>query len=235
MMNNIFNRSDIKHSIFADDCAIWSTKSSVTLCTKALQLALNNITAWTNTWNLKLSAPKSRAMLFCNKRSPQIPNLLLANQPLEFVNTHRFLGITLDRQLTFCQHIYELKERCQRALCLLTVAAAHKGGADYSTLRLLYISLIRSKLDYGSFLFSSTAPSTLLILDRIQYAASQIILGALQNTQVKSLEAEANLQPLSIRRQYLLTTYAARVLPIQNHPVRKMLLEYYPFNFYQHQ
>ncbi len=233
MINDIFNTSDIKYSLFADDCAIWSTKSSITLCTNALQMALNNITAWTNTWNMKMSAPKSKAMLFCNNRSPQIPTLLLANQPLEFVNTHRFLGIILDRRLTYRQHILELKERCQRALRLLTVVSAHKWGADFSTLRHLYISLIRSKLDYGSFLFISTAATTLTILDRIQYAASRIILGALRCTQVKSLEAEADLQPLSLRRRYLLTTYATRVLPIQAHPVRKMLLDYYPYNFYQ--
>jgi ribonuclease HI len=61
------------------------------------------------------------------------------------------------------------------------------------------------------------------------------MLGALWCTQVKALEAEADLQPLSLHRRYLLSTYAARVLPIENHPLRKMLLEYYPFNFYQEQ
>jgi hypothetical protein len=59
-------------------------------------MALNNITGWTNTWNIKMSAPKSKAMLFCYNRSSQIPTLLLENQPLEFVNTHQFLGIIKD-------------------------------------------------------------------------------------------------------------------------------------------
>ena len=98
---------------------------------------------------------------------------------------------------------------------------SQRWGADYTTLRRLYTSLILSKLDYGSFLYASAAPSLLLHLDRVQYAACRIILGALRCTPVYKLEAEADLMPLATRRRQLLSlygNYGCRVLSIPSHP-----------------
>ena len=55
-------------------------------------------------------------------------------------------------------------------------------GASYDTLRQAYTTLIRPKLDYGSFLFETAANSTLKELDRVQNAAIRIALGALAPT-----------------------------------------------------
>jgi ribonuclease HI len=52
---------------------------------------------------------------------------------------------------------------------------------------------------------------------------------------VAALEAEANLMPLAIRRKAYLTRYVSRILTVRDHPVRNLILEYYPFNFYQTQ
>ena len=105
---------------------------------------------------------------------------------------------------------------------------SQRWGVDYTTLRRLYTSLILFKLDYGSFLYASAAPSLLLHLDRIQYAACRIILGALRCTPVYKLEAEADLMPLATRRRQLLSLYGCRVLSIPSHPVWQILLHYFP-------
>ena len=86
--------------------------------------------------------------------------------------------------------------------------------------------MILPKLDYDSFLYGTASPSNLVLLDRIQYSASRIILGALRCTPVNALESEADVMPLKVRRRKLLTSYAVKILSIRDHPVRALLYDY---------
>lgn len=237
MLDDMFRSCppEVSYSIYADDCSLWIRGADVAACARSIQLALDAVGRWSRAWGLTFSTSKSKAMLFTRRRSFTPPPLTLYGTPLSYTNTHRFLGITLDRGYTFRPHITALRDRCVRDLRLLRIASAHGWGADFPTLRTLYTHLTLSKLDYASFLFSPAAPSTLLILDRVQYAAARIMLGALRCTPVISLEAEAHLMPLALRRRYLLLQYTSRVLCLPHHPVRRLLLDFYHYQFYRTQ
>ena len=86
----------------------------------------------------------------------------------------------------------------------------HDWGGDRATLKLMYTSLIRSKLDYASFLFSNAADCHLKKLDQIQYKAIRIITGNYQCTMLDNLEAEINLLPLALRRRQLTLNFLAK-------------------------
>ncbi|GFY09324.1 reverse transcriptase domain-containing protein [Trichonephila clavipes] len=64
------------------------------------------------------------------------------------------------------------------------------------------IALIRSKLDYGSVVYSSACKSLLKILDPV-HQAPRLCLGAFRTSPVESLYAEAYEPPLDLRRKYL--------------------------------
>ena len=87
-------------------------------------------------------------------------------------------------------------------------------------------------MDYGSFLYSTAAPSYKK-LNRIQYAACWVILGALRCTSVDCLEAEAGILPLKYRRTELLIKYTIRTLCVILHPFAEAYSRYYPFEFYK--
>ena len=105
-------------------------------------------------------------------------------------------------------------------------------GSDLQVLRMLYTSLILSKLDYASFIYRNAAPSNLIKLNRIQYAGARIILGALKCTPTHLLEAEADLMPLALRRDQMLLQYSTRVSTIPQHPVTKLIQSYFPIQEY---
>ena len=96
-----------------------------------------------------------------------------------------------------------LKAKCQKALQLLRVVAHTDWGADKSTLLKLYRSLVRSKLDYGCFIYGSARKSYLRSLDSINHLGLRLALGALRTSPVESLYVEANEAPLSLRREKL--------------------------------
>ena len=143
----------------------------------------------------------------------------------------QILGVVLDKELTWSKHVERIKARCQRDLRLMSIVSANGWGADYSTLRTLYVTLIRPKLDYGSFLYETACKSNLIKIDRIHYAALRMMLGALKCTSVEKLEVKANIILLVLRRKQLLLQYVHRAMSIPSHPFRKKLCNYYPFEF----
>ena len=106
------------------------------------------------------------------------------------------LGMTFDSRLTWIKHIQTLRAKCQNDLRLLIIISNWKWGGEALTLRNLYISLIRSKLEYGSILFDQASKTNLDMLDRVQYQACRTILGALKCTPTVKLEIEADPMPL---------------------------------------
>jgi ribonuclease HI len=221
----------VSHSLYADDGALWITGQNLTECLTTMQSALDSVVKWSHKWGLQISPLKTKAIIFTRRHTPQNLSLLLADAQLDFVASTTFLGMIFDRRLTWGPHISSLHARCSGDLRLMSVLAARKWGADFESLKRIYISLIRPKLDYSSFLYSTAAPSHLIKLDRIQYAALRIILGVLRCTPTCLLEAEANIMPLTIRRNVLLTRYTSRILSIKHHPLHTLALSYSPVFF----
>ncbi|GFR02022.1 RNase H domain-containing protein [Trichonephila clavata] len=69
-------------------------------------------------------------------------------------------------------------------------------GADRTSLLRFYRALIRSKLDYGSVVYSSACKSLLKILDPVHHQGLRLCLGAFRTSPVESLYAEAYELPL---------------------------------------
>lgn len=71
----------------------------------------------------------------------------------------------------------------------------------------LYRALIRSKLDYGCFIYGLTLKSYLKILATIHHAGLRLALGAFKTSPVESLYAETHEAPLKLTREKLALQY----------------------------
>ena len=91
-------------------------------------------------------------------------------------------------------------------------------GADQGTLLKLYRSLIRSKLDYGSFIYQSARRTYLKILNTICHEGLRLVFGAFRTSLVESLYAEANEAPTNIRSNKLATQYYAKLKLYPSNP-----------------
>ncbi|KAG5860954.1 hypothetical protein JTB14_033349 [Gonioctena quinquepunctata] len=110
------------------------------------------------------------------------PPLKLNNENLKFETSISFLGMTLDQKLNWNAHIENLISSCYRRLNLLRTLANREWGSDRQTLLMMYRTLIRSKLDYGSTAYASATNSSLKRLDTIQNSALRIDLGKQKKT-----------------------------------------------------
>ena len=228
MMNDIGEDlpASVGRSLFVDDFAIWLSASSPRFMSRQLQLAVRRLERWSLTNGLRFSAAKTVAIHFCRSRRCPEPQLgislnghVIPTQPVA-----RFLGVMLDRRLTYNYHFKVLRDRCFRSLNVLKCVARTSYGADRSTLLMLYRSLVRSKLDYACFVYDSASESSKRKLDTIHHASLRVVTGAFRTSPVTSVLAEAHEPSLALRRQLLGMRYA---LKLRQHPMHPT----YPYVF----
>ena len=142
LINDIFRGlpSNIQHSLFADDGAIWSVTDNLPKALENIQEALNTIIKWTETWGLTLSKEKTVAIIFTSKHMITHPRRLkLGTHPIQYMNTIKYLGMQFDTRLTWANHINKIVAKCQKDIQLLRIISFNKIKSDVITLKILLL------------------------------------------------------------------------------------------------
>ena len=114
-----------------------------------------------------------------------------------------FLGVILNKKLSFIPHIKYLKNKSTCVQQLLRVVAHTEWGADRQTLIKLYRTLLHSQLDYDIFVYRFARKSYLKQLNPIHHESLRLVLGAFKTSPIDSLYAKVHKAPLQIRSEKL--------------------------------
>ena len=98
-------------------------------------------------------------------------------------------------------------------------------GGDRRVLLRIYRSIVRSKLDYGCFIYGSARKSYVKQLDPIVHQGLRLALGAFRTTPVQSLYSEAAEPPLNLRRKKLALQYIIKLAQNKNNPTYKIVFK----------
>ena len=124
-------------------------------CRENLQPALDHIKKWTETWKVQMSASKCVFTTFTlnpkETNGKLLPNLFLGSEELRYDPNPVFLGITLDDQLTFSQHVERARKTMAQRAGSVAILSGKSYGSHPDTLRIAYISYFRSCWEYGAF------------------------------------------------------------------------------------
>ena len=206
-------------ALYVDDFLICYRSKHIHIIERQLQLCLNKISKWTTANGFRFSKEKTKCVHFCQLRKMHHdPELKLDDHTIPVVDQYKYLGIIFDRKLTFIPHIKHLRIKCNKAIQMLRVIAHTNWGADRKTLIKIYRTLIRSKIDYGCFIYGSARKSYLKELETIHHQGLRLALGAFSTSPVESLYTEANETPLPIRRQKLAMQYHIKLATCPSNP-----------------
>ncbi|XP_052749059.1 uncharacterized protein LOC128200254 [Galleria mellonella] len=122
----------------------------------------------------------------------------------------------MDSSLRWGTHINEICEKSYKLLNILKVLAGSSWGVHPIHLRKLYISLIRSRIDYASFLYATGAKTHLNKLNIVQNKALRICGSFIKSTPIHVMETELALPPLFVRRHWLGYKFWLRVASVSN-------------------
>ena len=132
---------------YADDLKIYSRICSTTDC-DVLQSQFNAFANWCNVNRMTLNPTKCSVITFTRKKDPILFNYQLQGATIERVSHVKDLGVILDSQLTYKQHISYVVDKASRMLGFVFRVA--KNFSDIHCLKSLYCSLVRSVLEYCS-------------------------------------------------------------------------------------
>ena len=208
----------LSFSLFADDSAMWCTTKEYEDGLQLLQSGLRKVEQWSKRNGLEFSAEKSALMIFTAYTSPPPTHLpKLNNTEIPFKSHFKFLGVTLDRKLSMNRHVKEIQTKCKRRMNLFRCITSTQTGADRSTLLRLYKTIVLPIIEYGAAMYSGGKAPALQKLEAVQNNFLRLALGAMKTSPVISLQVEANIPPLYIRRMDLVLRYYAKIQHFPEH------------------
>ena len=159
--------SKLKFYLFADDTNIFFQGNKLDKLEKTINKELKKLSLWLNANRLALNLSKTNFVIFAAKNKP-IKNvtLLLNKKAIQQTDYVKYLGVLIDSQLTFTQHITLTTKKVSRVTGLMYRI---RNCVNNKTLKMIYYSLIYPHLLYGIPIWGNadyTHTSSLLILQK---------------------------------------------------------------------
>ena len=111
-----------------------------------------------------------------------------------------------------------MRTKCNKTIQLLRTIAHPNWEGSKETLLKLYHSLIRSKLDYGCFIYGAARKTYLKELNTIHHQGLRLALGVYSTSPIESLYTEADEPPLTLRREKLALQYSTKLKSCPSNP-----------------
>ena len=133
-----------------------------------------------------------------------------------------YLGVKLDRSLTFRQHLKALRKKLSTRVALLRRFAGSGWGAGAKTLRTSALSLVYSTAEYCTPVWCRSTHTRLI--DSIIDDALRIVIGCLRPTPTEDLLVLAGIQPAEPRRLGWTLSLANRAIHDPDHVLHGQLV-----------
>jgi hypothetical protein len=136
---------------YADDTALAATPRSPSLLVVYLEAYLGRLERWLRDWRKAVKVSKSIAVLFVKAaRRVQKPRPVdFFGELIQWTETARHLGVTLDTQLTWSAHVNQLGKKAAQILGELGPLLNSISVLSVRNGVLLYKQLIRPMMDYA--------------------------------------------------------------------------------------
>ena len=200
--------SNIKSNIrlFADDTSLYLTVEDPNSAARVINADLGTIQEWADKWLVTFSPPKTKEVLFSRVRTDRNhPPLWLNGEEIERVNNHKHLGLTLEKDCSWREHIQSTISKAKKALNILRKL---KHELDRKSLETLYFTQVRPILEYADCVWVNCNQYESDNLEKVQLEAIRLITGAPRGTSHNLLYKETGIETLEKRRRdHQLTLY----------------------------
>lgn len=194
-MNDICNTSKVLNTIlFADDTTIFYSHENLSVLCDTVNNELDEVSNWFKANKLSLNAKKTNLMFLGTRHQTSTINsnctIRLDGCILDRVHEAKFLGITIDENLTWKKHIENVSRTCSRNIGVLYKVNKF---LPQSALYQLYCSLVQPYLNYGLLLWGNANKEYINKLFRIQKRALRAISNSSYLSPTKPLFEKFNL------------------------------------------
>lgn len=165
-----------------------------------LQAQVDLFADWCRLNQMVLNPSKCSTITFTRKRCPTFFSYKILGNPLTRDSFVKDLGVLLDSKLSFKNHISYLCSKASKQLGM--IFRMTKYFRDVNCLKILYLSLVRSTLEYGSVVWAPYYHNDIGRIEAIQRKFTRFALrhlGECPNYETRC--SMLHLDPLSVRRE----------------------------------
>lgn len=186
---------------FADDLGLTVQVKHFETAERILERDMGTMKRYYRKWCLRMNDGKSEVAIFHlnNQMASRKLDIHLDGEEIRFNSTPIYLGLPLDRSLTFKPALTRLSEKLKSRINLVQKLAGTDWGANGNTLRTAVLSLIYSVAEYCAPVWYRS--SHVNIVDTQLNIAMRTITGAVVSTPVPWLHVLSNIAPPHLRRQ----------------------------------
>lgn len=151
--------------LFADDLKLLMVIKDKSDCAR-LQQDIDYVAEWSRKNKLQFNVKKCSVITFSRMREPHHHEYKLEGTSIERVEKVRDLGVRLNTELTFRDHIVNVCKKSYRSLGFVLRRAS--GFTNIKAVAALYNALIRTQLEYNAVIWTPHETKYSLMLERIQ-------------------------------------------------------------------
>ena len=173
--------------MYADDTLIYFCHRDVKTIETCLNNDLASLSKWLDDNLMKANVSKTNVMLLgTSAKTSRINhiNVVMNNCTVEKVNSFKYLGVNIDANLKWNDHVSNV---CRKMCNCLGILRRIKPFVPQSSLITIYNTMFLPHLDYGIIVWSNCGHSNLSKLQKLQNTAMRIILGAPFRTHIKDM------------------------------------------------
>jgi hypothetical protein len=195
---------DISLIGFADDTNLVAFSRTATANIRQLTAAWTICAGWAAECGMAFSAEKSGLIHFTRAHRAPTEAIQLGQATIRPTEDARFLGVWVDRKLSWSAHTRHLKSRLATQKLAVSRLAAKTWGPSLPKTRQLYTAIVRSVIAYGASAFHKPTPAAgqpagpARDLQTAQNSCLRVVTGAYRATPIPCLEVEAGIPPLDL-------------------------------------
>ena len=200
-INDIVDDIGTNICLFADDTSLCQSvdRRHPELAFNILNRDLKKLVKWANLWHITFNPDKTEYVIFSNRHLPSYPSLYMGNQSLHRTSNHKHLGLTLDENMNWNEHITNTTTKANKL-----IGTMWKLGNNIPRycLEIYYVSYIRPIIEYACVCYDNMSKYQSTQLEKVQRRAAIACTKAYNRTSTEVLLGELSWPTLAQRRDY---------------------------------
>jgi len=147
--NDIPVNSNASIALFADDTLFYTKNKNHKRAIIQLQHQINLAVLWFEKWRLQINELKTKTIVFNKNKPLSFERIQIKGHYIDWSNEVRYLGVIIDKNLSFSMHIRETILKASKTRGILSPIIGRKSPIPLSSKILIYQLYIKSVLTYA--------------------------------------------------------------------------------------
>ena len=210
-INDISNSSHLlKFILYADDTNIFYCSDNIQQLCDTVNEELLGVVQWFKSNRLSVNSKKTNFVLFgSNQKTRKLQNveIFLDNIKITRTETAKFLGVVIDENLTWKNHINYIENKIAKNVGIIKRV---RYLLSEKTLNTLYNTLVLPYINYCNIIWANNKPTRLQPLLLLQKRCMRVITNSPYNSHSSPLFAKLNQLTITDINKVLIATFMFR-------------------------